>query len=90
MSVLTELELIGFPDITSKELKRVKNFIDDCNVVSINEEIKQIYQSLRKRYRLKLGDATAAATAVYLEIPFISADKIFGRVSELKLTSYVS
>ncbi len=88
VSIITELELIGYPDITSKELKQIKSFLEDCTVVDINEEIKQIYTSIRKQYHLKLGDATAAATAIYLDLPFMSADKCFNKVTELQLTAY--
>ena len=88
VSVITELELIGFPDITAKELKQIKGFLEDCTITDQNEDIKQIYVNLRKQYRLKLGDATSAATAIYLDIPFISADKGFNKVAELQLTSY--
>src|SRR5271156_5265937 len=75
ISVITELELIGFPDISAKELREVKGFLVNCIVIDINEDIKNNYSLLRKQYRLKLGDATAAATAIYLNLPFISADK---------------
>lgn len=88
LSVVTELELIGFPDISSKELKQVKSFLDDCTIVDITEEIKSIYATLRKQYRLKLGDAMAAATAIYLDLPFMSADRSFTKITELQLTSY--
>jgi len=88
VSVITELELIGFPDISSKELKQIKNFLEDCTVIEITEEVKSIYTFLRRQYRLKLGDAAAAATAIYLDLPFISADKEFNKVTELQLTSY--
>jgi predicted nucleic acid-binding protein len=35
-----------------------------------------------------LGDATAAATAIYLDLPFMSADKDFSKIAELQLTFY--
>ncbi len=88
VSIITELELIGFPDITPKELSRIKDFLSACTVVSINEDIKEVYTKLRKQYRIKLGDAAAAATAIHLELPFISADKGFDKIKELQLTSY--
>lgn len=88
VSVITELELIGYPDITIRESQRIKNFLDDCTLVEINDEIKSIYVHLRKQYRLKLGDATAAATAIYLDLPFMTADRDFSKVAELQLTLY--
>jgi len=37
---------------------------------------------------LKLGDAITAATAIYLDVPFISADADFTKVTELQFTKY--
>ena len=88
ISVVTELEFIGYPDISATEVARIKAFIGDCTVVNISEEIKGVYANLRKRYRLKLGDAIAAATALSLDIPFMSADNHFKKVEELQLTLY--
>jgi len=88
ISVITELELIGYPDINSKELKSIKSFLEDCTIVGISEPIKEIYADLRKKYRLKMGDAVAAATAIYLGLPFISADKDFTKVTELNFAFY--
>jgi len=88
ISVIAELELIGFPDISVKELKQIRGFLDDCTIIDINEEIKHLYSLLRKQYRLKLGDAMAAATAIYLDLPFMSADKGCNRIAELQLTTY--
>ena len=88
VSVVTELELIGYPDINSKELKSIKSFLEDCTIVGISEPIKEIYIDLRKKYRLKMGDDVAAATAIYLGLPFISADKDFTKVTELNFAFY--
>ena len=88
VSVITELELIGFPDITVRESQRIKNFLDDCTLVEINDEIKSIYVHLRKRYLLKLGDAKAAATSIYLDLPFMSAYRDFSKVTESELSLY--
>jgi predicted nucleic acid-binding protein len=74
--------------MTARESQRIKNFLDDCTLIGINDEIKSIYVHLRKKYRLKLGDATAAATAIYLDLPFMSADRDFSKVTELQLALY--
>ncbi len=88
VSVITELELIGYQKISAKEQNQIKSFLEDCTVIDINEEIKNTYVQLRKKYKLKLGDAIAAATAIYLDIPFISADTDFTKVTELQFTKY--
>src|SRR5690348_11537589 len=88
LSVITELELIGYPDITIKESQQIKSFLEGCTVIEINDEIKSIYTTLRRKHRLKLGDAVVAATAIYLDLPFMSADKAFNKVTELQLALY--
>jgi hypothetical protein len=88
VSVITELELIGFPDITINEKQKIRSFLKDCVVIELPDELKEVYSKLRKQYRLKLGDAAAAATAIYLDLPFISADKGFSNIQELQFTLY--
>src|ERR1700744_4494133 len=64
VSFMTELELIGFKSITSKEEKQIKNLLDDCSIIVLNDRIKEKYVELRKKYHLKLADAIIAATAI--------------------------
>ena len=88
VSIITELELLGYPEISAKELNKITAFLEDCVVVDINDEIKKIYSSLRRNYKLKLGDTIVAATAIYLEFPLITADKKFSQITELNITLY--
>ena len=46
VSVITELELIGYPDISSKELQSIKAFLEDCTIIGISEPIKKIYTDI--------------------------------------------
>jgi predicted nucleic acid-binding protein len=88
LSFITELDLIGFPDISVKEEKQINDLMNDCLVVSLNDNIKKEYIELRKKYHLKLADAIIAATAITLNIPLITSDKQFAIVKELKLVQY--
>jgi predicted nucleic acid-binding protein len=89
LSFITELELVGFQDISIKEEKQINELLNDCLVVSLNNNIKKEYIELRKKYRLKLADAIIAATAITLNIPLITSDKQFAIVKELNLIQYV-
>jgi predicted nucleic acid-binding protein len=42
ISFITQLELLGYKGISTKEQVAVKNFLNDCIIVDINEEIKSI------------------------------------------------
>ena len=88
ISFITELELIGYRGITTKEEKEVAALLNDCIIVSLDYRVKEKYVELRKKYSLKLADAIIAATSLVLQIPLISSDKEFKLVKELTLIQY--
>ncbi|HEV7231759.1 MAG TPA: type II toxin-antitoxin system VapC family toxin [Bacteroidia bacterium] len=88
ISFITELELLGYKSISSSERVVLKSFISACSIVDINNEIKEKSVRIRQKHRLKLPDSIIAASALYLDIPFISADKDFSKVKELNLVLY--
>ena len=44
---------------------------------------------LRIKYNLKLPDAIIAATASYLNLPLISADRAFGKINEIQSIRFI-
>ncbi|MCF0056512.1 type II toxin-antitoxin system VapC family toxin [Dyadobacter sp. CY356] len=87
-SFINELELLGFKGITLKEETWVELFLEECIIVDINAGIKEITKQIRRNYSLKLPDAIIAATAIFLGVPLLSADKQFGQVSGLTFVLY--
>ena len=85
LSVITELELFGKPNLSAHDNKIIDVMIEECFVININQEIKQIYREIRQNHVIKLPDAVIAATAIYLDIPFLTFDKGFKNVPHLKL-----
>ncbi|KIC91945.1 PIN domain-containing protein [Flavihumibacter sp. ZG627] len=88
VSFITELELIGFKNITLKEQKQIEVMLGECVLLSLNGNIKEKYVEVRRKYHLKLADAIIAATAIASNIPLITSDKQFTTVKELKLVTY--
>ena len=88
ISIISELELLAFKDITSKDTTILKAFIDELEVENINDEIKRITIEIRKSTKLKLPDCIIAATAIALGIPLFSADKALKTVRDLDLIIY--
>ncbi|MDB5124365.1 MAG: type toxin-antitoxin system VapC family toxin [Mucilaginibacter sp.] len=88
LSFITELELVGFRNITDKEEQQIADLLIECTIVSLNNRIKEKYIEIRRKYHLKLADAIIAATSLVLDIPLISADKQFKTVKELNLITY--
>jgi len=88
VSFITELELIGYKNITPKEEQQIIHILDDCSIVPMNNRIKEKYVELRRKYNLKLADAVIAATAVTFDFPIITSDNHFKTIQELNLISY--
>ena len=85
LSFITELELLSFRNLSGHEYQNVKDFISDCYIFDINQQIKKIVIELRQNYSLKLPDAIVAATASYLDIPLITSDKDFRKIKEINI-----
>lgn len=88
ISVITELELLGYKGINKQEETVIKNFITQCKIININSRIKELTINIRKTYGVKLPDSIIMASAIYLDLPLISADTDFKKVEELTLISY--
>ena len=88
ISVITEIELLGFNGIKPEDEKIIKEFILQCKVININEKIKDETIRLRKKYHTKIPDCLIIATALYLDLPLISSDSGFKKVAGLFLIQY--
>lgn len=85
ISMITELELYGKKGLTKKEINEIDNLVDNCFVSEINFDVKEHTKSLMQSYGMKLPDAIIAATSFVLDLPLITADEDFRKVSDLKL-----
>jgi predicted nucleic acid-binding protein len=88
ISVITELELLAYKGITQQEEEIITDFISQCKIITFNSFIKQETIRIRKTYHTKLPDSIIIASALYLELPLITADVEFKQVNELILIHY--
>lgn len=88
ISFITQLELLGFKKLSTKEEKIIQEFLGQCLIIDINNDIKEKTIALRKEYQVKLPDSIIMATSLNLNIPIITADLAFQKVSELDLLLY--
>lgn len=56
----------------------------------MNNLIKEKHIKIKRAYSIKLPDAIIAATALVFDMPFITADNGFKKITELKLINYQS
>jgi predicted nucleic acid-binding protein len=85
VSVISEIEMLGWYKIAEEEKNIIRLFLDSCFVIELLPAIKEIAIGIRQKHKMKLPDAVVAATAIYLDAPLITADKQFSKIPNLKL-----
>jgi predicted nucleic acid-binding protein len=88
ISIISELELLSYKQLTTKDIKILNAFISELQIVNINQDVKNTTIEIRKSTSLKLPDCIIAATSMILNIPLISADKALKNVKNLDLILY--
>lgn len=82
ISFITRMELLGKPGMTRTEIKQVEAFVNEWPMVELNRAIMDHAILLRREYRLKIPDAIVAATAIFMNVPLLTADTDFTRLRE--------
>src|ERR1700748_194513 len=81
ISIISEIEVLSFPNITPKDKSLLKDFLFECYIIDIESAIKDITIEIRSKYKVKLPDAIIAATAMYFDMPLFTMDKGFSRIT---------
>jgi predicted nucleic acid-binding protein len=82
ISFITELELLGYRDITKEQHSLITKFLKLTSIIDINDGIKKATILLRSKYQIKLPDAIIAGTAINSKIPLLTSDKGFSQISD--------
>ena len=85
VSVVSEIELLGRKGMLPHEAVVIRNLLNDCTIIPLISEIKEITIFLKQTYPLKVPDAIVAATALHFGLPLITADTDFRKIKELNL-----
>ncbi|MDB5118143.1 MAG: twitching motility protein PilT [Mucilaginibacter sp.] len=84
VSVISEIEVLSFPNLKDTDRALLKNFLSECYIVDIEPAIKDITIDIRTNYKTKLPDAVIAATAMYFDLPLFTMDKGFDKITDLQ------
>lgn len=88
ISIITEIELLGYSKLEENERTRINQFIDLCTVQNISKVIKEKAIDIRFNFNFKLPDSVIMATALVLDIPLITGDKNFQKPGYESLILY--
>jgi predicted nucleic acid-binding protein len=84
VSVITEIELLCYPQLSISERKLIKEFLSECFIIDLEPEIKELIIEIRSKHKIKLPDAAIAATAIKYDLPLFTMDKGFNKIAGLK------
>lgn len=85
VSFITEIEVLGAFSISKTKKDQLHDILDDCTIVEMTAEIKQICIKIRQQYKMKIPDAIIAATAIVLKRSLVTSDRDFEKIKELDL-----
>jgi len=72
VSVITQIELLGWYRISVKDKIKLQEFIEDATVIQLEDSIVKRTIELRQLSKIKLPDAIVAATALDNHLDLIS------------------
>jgi predicted nucleic acid-binding protein len=77
VSIITKLEVLGWPDITPADEKRFSEFLSGLTILPLDAAIEAETIQIRRKTALKLPDASIAASAVVIGAEVVSDDPHF-------------
>jgi len=90
VSIISEMELLGYNGLNSEEKSKTELFLNECTVINIDQQIKERTITTRRLNRLKLPDAIIFATSSVLNIPLLTADQDFKSIEYGNIMLYES
>jgi hypothetical protein len=89
VSIITEMELLSYPGLSSPEAQQIHNFLSHLTIININDSIKNLAIQWRQQYKLKLPDAIIVATTLSLEATLLTNDQQLIKIQDLPTQSIV-
>lgn len=85
VSIITEIELLGFPRLTRQDEARIQTLLSGFTVVAVDERIAVQAVALKRRHGIKTPDAIIAATAMIENACLVTRDQdLLEKVPEVR------
>jgi predicted nucleic acid-binding protein len=86
VSVITEAELFGFPQLSDEEAEQIEKFLHTISIIPMDSQIARLAGTIRKKYQLKIADSVIAVTALFTGTRLLTRNVgNFKKVSELHI-----
>jgi predicted nucleic acid-binding protein len=85
VSIITEIELLGFPRLTQQDETRIRSLLSGFTVVAVDQRVAGQAVALKRRHSLKTPDAIIAATALLEDACLVTRDQaLLDKVPEVQ------
>ena len=88
ISVITRIELLSWDKYNTNQLNIIYDFISNCDIIPLDENIILKTIEIRKKYKIKLPDEIIEATSIVSNATLISLDNDFKNIKGLKIISF--
>ena len=75
ISIITEIELFSYADLTKKDEKNLKLALNGFNSIELTDKIKRQTIQIRKTSKIKLPDSIIVSTAIVQDAILVTSDK---------------
>jgi predicted nucleic acid-binding protein len=83
-SVISEMELLSYSNLTADDEDRLQSFLESVTVVELTGDVKKAAIELRRRHGVKLPDAIVAASALVLGAELLTNDQQLLRIAGVR------
>jgi len=85
VSIITVIELLGFPRLTRQDETRIQSLLSGFTVVAVDERIATQAVVIKRRHGVKTPDAIIAATALLENTCLVTRDQdLLDKVPEVE------
>jgi predicted nucleic acid-binding protein len=85
VSSITLAETLAISSLTEAEVLKIKAFLHNFISIPFDDSVAEIAANLRRKYSLKIPDAGIAASAIIRNVPLVTRDRQFRKISELSI-----
>ena len=83
-SVISEMELLSYSNLTPNDEDRLRRFLGSVTVVELTGDVKRAAIELRRHHGVKLPDAIVAASAMVLGADLLTNDQQLLRIAGVR------
>lgn len=87
VSVISEMELLSYQNLTADEEGRIRSFLTGITVVELTADVKTAAIQLRREHGLRLPDAIIGASAIVVGAELLTNDQHLLRTPPLRSRS---